>query len=152
MNKPTYLFSRYLSKDEKKWILECIDYVKSLNIPISNNIYFKHCYNFTESGWCETEEDSIKAECTIAISKYLNYYPDSFEQTFKEVCIHELLHTIKNQNLKNPHKGVWGKYAKMINSLYKFDAPIHRYYIDEKFYPNHLKRAKADRYKKTKAN
>ena len=74
--KTRYLFSRVLSKDEKKWILECIEYVKSIDIPISNDIYFKHCRDFEEIGWCETEGDSKKAECTIALSIYLNIYPE----------------------------------------------------------------------------
>ena len=136
-----YIFSRYLSKEEKKWILECIDYVHALNIPISNNIYFKHCKNFKEIGWCETGEDSKKAECTIALSIYLNIHPESYEIDFKETCIHELLHTINNKS-KDPHKGSWGKYAKLINSLYKFDDPVHKYYISEKFYKNNLRIAK----------
>ena len=108
-----YHFSRYLSKEEKKWILECIDYVHALNIPISNNIYFKHCKNFKEIGWCETEEGSKKAECTIALSIYLNIHPESYEIDFKETCIHELLHTINNKS-KDPHKGSWGS---TLNSL-----------------------------------
>lgn len=83
-----YLFSKRISKDEKKWILESIDYVKNLNIPISSDIYFKHCKSLKEIGWCKTEKDSKKAECTIALSIYLNYYPYSFEKMFKEVCIH----------------------------------------------------------------
>lgn len=141
IQKDKYIFSRGLSKEEKKWILECIDYVKGLNIPISNNIYFKHCRCFDEIGWCETEEDSKKAECTIALSIYLNLHPETFETDFKEVCIHELLHTIKNKS-KNPHKGQWKKYADMINSLHESDPEKHKYYIMENFWKNNLKLAK----------
>ena len=143
--KEKYVFSRTISKDEKKWIFECIEFVKSLNIPISKNIYFRHCWNFVESGWCETEEDSIKADCTIALSIYLNYYPDSFERTFKEVCIHELLHTIKNR-AKDPHKGSWKKYADIVESRNDPADLEHYYWITPKFYGNHLRRAKKDRY------
>ena len=141
-----YLFSRGLSKDERKWILECISYLQKLNIPISNNIYFKHCRCYDEIGWCETEEDSVKADCTIALSIYLNLHPDSFEIDFKEVCIHELLHTIKNKS-KNPHKGTWGKYAKMINDLHGLDSINHPYFILEKFWKNNLRIAKSQRNK-----
>lgn len=144
-----YIFSRGLSKDEKKWILESIEYLKSLNIPISKNIYFKHCWNFVESGWCETEEDSVKAECTIALSVYLNYYPDSFEHDFKEVCIHELLHTIKNRS-KDPHKGSWLKYAKIVNAHNDSSDLKHYYWITPNFLMNHLRRAKKDRYSSNK--
>ena len=139
--KDKYFFSSGLSKEEKKWVLECIDYVKSLNIPISNNIYFKHCRCLNEIGWCETEEDSKKADCTIALSIYLNLHPESFETDFKEVCIHELLHTIKNRT-KNPHKGQWKKYALMINSFHESDSENHKYYIMENFWKNNLKLAR----------
>lgn len=139
--KEKYIFSSGLSKEEKKWILECIDYVKSLNIPISTNIYFKHCRCFDEIGWCETEEDSKKAECTIALSIYLNLHPEEYEIDFKETCIHELLHTIKNK-AKNPHKGQWKKYADMINQLHESNPEKHKYYIMEKFWKNNLKIAK----------
>ena len=142
--KTRYLFSRVLSKDEKKWILECIEYVKSIDIPISNDIYFKHCRDFEEIGWCETEGDSKKAECTIALSIYLNIYPESFETDFKEVCIHELLHTIKNRS-KNPHGGSWNKYAKLINDLHVVDSGKHPYYISENFWKNNLRIAKSRR-------
>ena len=144
-----YIFSKGLSKDGKKWIIESIEYVKSLNIPISKNIYFKYCWNFVESGWCETEEDSVKAEYTIALSVYLNYYPDSFEHDFKEVCIHELLHTIKNRS-KDPHKGSWLKYAKKVNSHNDSNDLKHYYWITPNFLMNHLKRVKKDRYSKQK--
>ena len=143
--KENYLFSKGLSKDEKRWILECIKYVKDLGIPISNNIYFKHCRCFDEIGWCETEEDSKKADCTIAISIYLNIYPESFEIDFKEVCIHELLHTIKNK-AKNPHRGTWGKYAKLINDFHMSDPESHKYYIFEHFWKNNLRLARNQRY------
>ena len=141
---PRYLFSRALSEDEKRWILECIGYVKSIGIPISNDIYFKHCRDFKEIGWCETEDDSKKAECTIALSIYLNIHPESFEMDFKEVCIHELLHTIKNKS-KDPHKCSWGKYAKIINDLHVLDSENHPYYIQEKFWKNNLRIAKSRR-------
>ena len=139
--KPIYIFSKSLSKEEKKWILECIDYIKKLNIPISNNIYFKHIRSLEEIGWCNTKEDSKKAECTIGLSIYLNLHPESYEIDFKEVCIHELLHTIKNKS-KNPHKGKWKKYADMINKLHDEDGDNHNYYIMEKFWKNNLKLAK----------
>ena len=142
MRDHKYLFSRGLSKEERKWILECINYLESLNIPISKSIYFKHCRCYDEIGWCETEEDSIKADCTIALSIYLNIYPESFETDFKEVCLHELLHTIKNRS-SNPHKGAWGKYAKKINDLHVIDSKKHPYYISEKFWKNNLRVARA---------
>lgn len=141
-----YSFSTRLNNDEKRWIFECIEYVKLLNIPISNEIYFKHSLNYREAGWCDTEEDSTKAECTIGISIHLSFYED-YEIDFKETCIHELLHTIPNRS-KNPHKGSWEKYAKLINSLYDPRNSIHKYYITERYYKNTLKKAKEKRFGK----
>ena len=117
-----HLFSDTLPNNEIKWVLECISYVQSLNIPISDNIYFKHCKGFIESGWCNTGRESKKAKCTVAISKYLNLVEDDeeYEKTFKNTCIHELIHTIKNTS-KNPHKGSWKKYADIINSDGKYE-------------------------------
>lgn len=139
-----YSFSKTLSNKEIQWINESIEYVKKLYIPISDDIYFKHCHGFKEIGWCKTEEDSKKAKCTIALSIYLNIHEDTYEIDFKQVCIHELLHTIKNKN-KDPHGGSWQKYQFLINNLYNPIDTIHKYEITRIFRDDNLRLAKRNR-------
>lgn len=97
----------------KQLILECLQLLNELQVPVSKSIYFKECKGFSRFGYCKknVKAFSVKErafEYTVAINRYFLQDEDC-----KTTIIHELLHTVGS---KLGHTGDWKKWSRYVNA------------------------------------
>ena len=97
----------------KQMIVECLQLLNELQVPISQSIYFKECKGFSRFGYCKknTKTASVKERAyqyTVAINRYFLHDEDC-----KTTIVHELLHTVGS---KLGHLGDWKKWATFVNA------------------------------------
>jgi len=103
-----YTFDKTIEPKHIELIKKAIDICKSLNAPVSDNVYFKYHKGSSFYGWCIYEKDSDKY--SISINKYI-VEDDEIINT----VIHELLHTIEIT-----HKRKWKYWASIVSNNTNF--------------------------------
>lgn len=99
-----------VSDNIKKLIIECLDELKALNVPIPISVYFREGGGTNIYGLCYEGKYYKKYsnwDFVISINKYLTTNKD-----LKETIIHELLHTL---DLNMTHTGEWKFWANYVN-------------------------------------
>ena len=97
----------------KQLIVECLQLLNKLQVPVCTSIYFKECKGFSRFGYCKKNSKTSNSkesayQYNVAINRYFVHDEDC-----KTTIIHELLHTI---GAKLGHTGEWKKWAKYINA------------------------------------
>lgn len=92
----------------KKLTLRCIENIRGLQIPISDNIFSKHCGGYTRYGYCAAQNHHAEPRFVISVNRYFLTEKDA-----EETIIHELLHTAcPTMN----HKGLWNQFAELCSN------------------------------------
>lgn len=89
----------------KKLTLRCIKNIHGLQIPISDNIFFKHCGGYCRYGLCSVQDHPIEPRFVISVNRYFLTEKDA-----EETIVHELLHTAC-PTMK--HAGLWNQFAEL---------------------------------------
>ena len=97
----------------KTLIVECLQLLQQLQVPISDSIYFKECKGFSRFGYCKKNTKAATAkekgyQYSVAINRYFLHDDDC-----KTTIIHELLHTVGS---KLGHTGEWKKWVAYVNA------------------------------------
>ena len=90
----------------KKLTLRCIKNIHGLQIPISDNIFFKHCGGYSRYGYCSDTRSSHRT----AIRNFRQPAIFLTEKDAEETIVHELLHTAC-PTMK--HAGLWNQFAEL---------------------------------------
>lgn len=116
--QPNYFFD--LDKRVTDIVKQSIDLLLSLNIPISNSIYFGFNCGYSYFGRTHYKSKAKKCygyEFYVTVNKFLLNDNDVFN-----TVIHELLHTVPHAM---HHHGAWRKYADIINQNTKHHITVY---------------------------
>ena len=105
------MYKYNISHDHQLLVERALSILEQLNAPITDSAIFIYCHGLSRFGWCAKDKEY---QFKIAVNENIR------DDIFINTAIHELLHTIPNDNY-SPHKGNWKYWANIVsnNTPYK---------------------------------